>query len=92
MWWQPGLIATADEAWRAPPQGVPPPLRRRVWLELSGANQRRGRLPPHYYASSALQGAESPFAHQIDLVSLGSKPSAGRQAVWCGVVRCGALW
>jgi len=39
-----------------------------MWMELSGANARRQRLPPHYYASSALQGRDSPFAHQIELV------------------------
>ena len=49
-------------------QGVPPDLRHQVWLELSGAAQRRRRHPPHYYASAALQGADSPYAHQIELV------------------------
>lgn len=49
-------------------QGVPPDMRRQVWLELSGAKARRARAPPHYYASAALQGHESPFAHQIELV------------------------
>ncbi len=43
-------------------------MRRRVWLQLSGANTRRQQLPPHYYADSALQGGSSPFAHQIELV------------------------
>ncbi|KAL4443069.1 hypothetical protein ABPG77_008560 [Micractinium sp. CCAP 211/92] len=48
-------------------KGVPPDMRRRVWLQLSGANTRRQQLPPHYYADSALQGGSSPFAHQIEL-------------------------
>ena len=49
-------------------QGVPPDLRHQVWLELSGAAQRRRRHPPHYYAAAAQQGADSPYAHQIELV------------------------
>ncbi|KAL4457817.1 hypothetical protein ABPG75_012682 [Micractinium tetrahymenae] len=48
-------------------KGVPPDLRHQVWLQLSGANARRQRLPPHYYADAALQGGGSPFAHQIEL-------------------------
>jgi hypothetical protein len=54
-------------------QGVPPDMRRQVWLQLSGAAERRQKLPPHYYVNAALQGAQSQFAHQIELVSLGAK-------------------
>lgn len=43
-------------------------MRRQLWLQLSGAAQRRLKVPPHYYADAALQGASSPFAHQIELV------------------------
>jgi hypothetical protein len=57
-------------------QGVPPDMRRQVWLALSGAAHRRQKLPPHYYADAALQGASSQFAHQIDLVSLRHGASA----------------
>ena len=58
---------------------MPPELRRQVWLALSGATQRRQRHPPHYYASSALQGASSPLAHQIELVSRQGDRQAGGQ-------------
>lgn len=49
-------------------QGVPPDLRRQVWMQLSGAHARRQQLQPHYYADAALQGGSSLFAHQIELV------------------------
>ncbi|EFN58503.1 hypothetical protein CHLNCDRAFT_56888 [Chlorella variabilis] len=48
-------------------KGIPPDMRRQLWLQLSGAAQRRLKVPPHYYADAALQGASSPFAHQIEL-------------------------
>jgi hypothetical protein len=50
-------------------QGVPLDMRQHIWPELAGARQRRQKLPPHYYPDAALKGANSPFAHQIDLVS-----------------------
>ena len=70
-------------------QGVPPDLRRQMWLQLSGANVRRQQLPPHYYANSALQGGSSPFAHQIELVRarclvLQRQPANG----WVQLVPC----
>lgn len=49
-------------------QGVPPELRPAVWLELSSANERRQRHQPAYYADAAMKGAESQYAHQIELV------------------------
>ncbi len=50
------------------PQGIPPELRQAVWLQLCGANQKREQHQPAYYADAAMQGAESQFAHQIELV------------------------
>lgn len=53
-------------------QGVPPELRDWVWMEVSGANQRRQQHHSSYFAAMARMAKhESPFVHQIELV--GSK-------------------
>lgn len=56
-------------AWLHPVlQGVPPELRRRVWLEVAGADARRREAHASYYpAMLALGLHESPFVHQIEL-------------------------
>lgn len=55
--WRPTLV-----------QGIPPELRQTVWLQLCGANEKRGQHQPAYYADAAIKGAQSQFAHQIELV------------------------
>ena len=50
-------------------EGVPPALRRWVWVEACGAAGRRAAHHPSYYAAMLELGRlESPFVHQILLV------------------------
>lgn len=51
---------------RAHMQGVPPPLRAWVWMEVSGAAQRKAGASPSYFAGMAAAGASSPFVQQIE--------------------------
>eukprot|EP00887_Chlorella_sp_A99_P001441 scaffold8.g1441.t1 len=63
-----GGLPPPDRLKRLCRRGVPPELRRGVWLAASGAAARRAARHPSYYSAMAQLGKhESPWAHQIRL-------------------------
>jgi len=63
-----GKLPPEDRLKKLCRKGVPPELRKQVWMEVSGANDRRREFgPSHYHASVQAGRATSPFVHQIKL-------------------------